>query len=80
MVQTLRREVLPATQEAHAIVSRAYGEGHLPLIDVLDAQRALASLRRELLDAEESYLAAHARAEALADSAFPATAALISSQ
>lgn len=77
-VQSLRRDVLPATQEAHAIVRRAYEEGHLPLIDVLDAQRALISLRRQLLDGEISYAAAHARVEALADSAFPMTATLLS--
>jgi cobalt-zinc-cadmium efflux system outer membrane protein len=79
-VQTLRREVLPATREAHAVVRRAYEEGHLPLIDVLDAQRALVSLRRDLLDAEAGYAAAHVRAEALVDPAFPATAMLLSSQ
>jgi outer membrane protein, heavy metal efflux system len=79
-VQSLRREVLPATQEAHAIVRRAYEEGHLPLMDVLDAQRALISLRRELLDAEVSYAATHAHVEALADSSFPMTAILLSTK
>ena len=79
-VQTLRRDALPATEEAHALVRRAYAEGQLPIIDVLDAQRALISLRREIFDAEASYAAAHARAEAITDPAFPATAALLSSR
>lgn len=79
-VQTLRREALPATLEAHTIVRRAYEEGQSPLTDVLEAQRALIALRRELLEAEASYVVAHARAEALGDPAFPATAELLKSQ
>lgn len=78
--QALRRQALPATEEAHAAVHRAYQEGQLPLIDVLDAQRALIGLRRELLETEASYATAHAQAEGLADSMFPVTAALLSSQ
>jgi outer membrane protein TolC len=49
------------------------------LIDVLEAQRALITLRRELLEAETSFVAAHARAEGIVDSTFPATTALLSS-
>jgi outer membrane protein, heavy metal efflux system len=79
-VQTLRRDVLPAAEEAHVVVRRAYEEGHLPLIDVFDAQRALVQLRRELLNAEAGYAAAHVRLEALGDSAFPATVMLLSSK
>jgi len=75
--QNLRRIALPATEEAYAAVRRAYEQGQLPLIDVLDAQRALVALRRELLDAEAAYAAALARAEALTDASFPALSALI---
>lgn len=75
--QNLRRVALPATEEAYAAVRRAYEQGQLPLIDVLDAQRALVALRRELLDAEAAYAAALARAEALTDVSFPALSALI---
>jgi len=75
--QNLRRIALPATEEAYAVVRRAYEQGQLPLIDVLDAQRALVALRRELLDAEAAYAAALARAEALTDASFPALSALI---
>lgn len=75
--QNLRRIALPATEEAYAVVRRAYEQGQLPLIDVLDAQRALVALGRELLDAEAAYAAALARAEALTDVSFPALSTLI---
>lgn len=73
----LRREVLPATEEAYAAVRHAYEQGQLPLIDVLDAQRALVALRRELLEAEAAYAAAFARVEALTDPSFVALANLL---
>lgn len=79
IVQTLRHEALPATAEAHAVVRRAYAEGQLPLIDVLDAQRALVALRRELLEAEAAYAVALARIEGLTTADFPATTATLSS-
>lgn len=80
VAQNLRRDALPATQEAYDIVRRAYDEGHLPLIDVLDAQRALVAIRREILDAESAYAVALARAEGLTTTTFPATTALLSPQ
>jgi len=76
--QALRRDALPATEQAAAIVRREYAEGLLPLIDVLDAQRALVALRREILDAESSYALALVRAEGLTHPAFPLTTALFS--
>jgi len=75
--QNLRREALPATEEAYATVRHAYEQGQLPLIDVLDAQRALVALRRELLDAKTAYATALARVEALTDTSFPALNALL---
>ena len=75
--QNLRRDALPATEEAYLAVRRAYEQGALPLIDVLDAQRALVALRRELLDAEAGYAAALARVEALTDASFAALTTLI---
>lgn len=80
LAQRLRREALPATEEAHVAVRRAYEAGQLPLIDVLDAQRALVALRREILDAESAYAAALTRVESLTAPTFPATAALLSAQ
>ncbi len=78
-VQTLRRDALPATKEAHAFVQRAYSEGQLPLIDVLDAQRALISLQSELLEAETAYVLSLALLESLTDPRFPLTTATLSS-
>jgi cobalt-zinc-cadmium efflux system outer membrane protein len=75
---TLRRDALPAAEEAHAIVLRAYQQGQLPMIDVLDAQRELVALRRQLVEAEGAFAVAHVRAEALTDPSFPRTTALIS--
>jgi outer membrane protein, heavy metal efflux system len=77
--QTLRREALPATEDAHTGVRRAYDTGQLPLLDVLDAQRALVAIHREILAAESDYASALARIEALADPTFDATAKLLSS-
>jgi hypothetical protein len=45
---------------------------------VLDAQRALVALRKELLDAEVAYAIALTRAESLTDPSFRAVSALIS--
>jgi cobalt-zinc-cadmium efflux system outer membrane protein len=78
--QNLRREALPATEQANAVVRRAFQQGELPLIDVLDAQREVIALRRELLELETAFAVAYVRAEALADTTFPAAAALFSSK
>ncbi len=74
----LQQDALPATEEAYAIVRRAYEEGQLPLLDVLEAQRALAGLQREILDHTAAYAAALARVEALTNPSFSATARLLS--
>lgn len=74
----LRDAVLPATVEAHTIVRDAYAAGQLPLLDVLDAQRALVAVRRELLEAEAAGLAAFVRAESLANPALPLTTTALS--
>ncbi len=78
--QNLRRDILPANEEAFTVVRRAYESGELPLIDVLDSQRALAAVRREILEAESAYALALARVEGLTTTHFPATSALLSSQ
>ena len=78
VAQNLRHDALPATEEAYATVRHAYEQGQLPLIDVLDAQRALVALRRELLGAEAAYVAAFARIAALTDPAYTTVTTLIS--
>lgn len=77
LAQKLRREALPATAAAHTAVRHAYAAGPIPLTDVLDAQRALVDLRREILAAETDCATALVRLEALTDSTFPLTAALV---
>ncbi len=79
-VNALRADALPATEEAHAIVREAYQHGQLPLIDVLDAQRALVAIHRELLDAETSFATALVRIDALTDTTFPLTNAILLSK
>lgn len=73
----LRAQALPALEDARAAVQHAYAQGQLPLIDVLDAQRALAALRREILDAETAGVLAFARLAALTDPTFGTVTALI---
>jgi cobalt-zinc-cadmium efflux system outer membrane protein len=76
--ETLRRDALPPTEEAYAEVRRAYDSGELALTEVLDAQRALIAIRREMLAAESDYAAALVRLEALTDATFSATIRLLS--
>ncbi len=78
--RNLRRDVLPPNEEAFTVVRRAYQNGELPLLDVLDAQRALAAVRREILEAESAYALALARVEGLTTRHFPATNSLLSSE
>lgn len=80
VARDLRRDALPAAGENLALVRSAYARGELPLFDVFDAQRAHASLRRDILDAETAAAAALVRLEALVDPAFPLTTAFLSAQ
>lgn len=75
--QHLRRQALPATEEAYRAVRRAYDQAQLPLIDVLDAQRALVAIRREMLDTELAYARALTRVDALTDPAYGAVSRLL---
>ncbi|MBS0492242.1 MAG: TolC family protein, partial [Proteobacteria bacterium] len=69
----LRDHALPAAAEAAALLRRAYAAGQATQFEVLEAERAHNSLRRDLLDQEAAYAATLVRAEALADPAFPLT-------
>lgn len=73
----LRRDALPAAQDAYGAVRTAYERGALPLIDVLDAQRALVTARRDILEAESAYAAALVRVAALTDLTFADVTALL---
>lgn len=76
--RSLRREVLPAMQEAYDSVRKAYEVGQLPLINVIDAQRDLVAVQKEILEAETAYLAALARLSALTDPGYAALSAALS--
>ncbi len=73
----LRRDALPPTVDAFQATRRAYEAGGVSLLDVLDAQRALTALQRDITEAELSYASALVRAEGLVDPTFPATTALL---
>jgi cobalt-zinc-cadmium efflux system outer membrane protein len=77
LAKKLRHVALPVGEEALTAVRLAYAAGSVPLTDVLDARRALAALQLELLAADTDYALALVRLEALTDSAFPLTAALL---
>jgi cobalt-zinc-cadmium efflux system outer membrane protein len=77
-IDLLRDQALPAAEEARAEVRRAHAEGFLPLIDVLETQRTLLALRRDLLDAQSAFATALAAAESLADRTYHRTRALLS--
>jgi cobalt-zinc-cadmium efflux system outer membrane protein len=78
IAQHWRGEARSATEESHAIVRRAYDQGQLPFIDVLDAERALIAVRQKILEAEIAYARALVRVESFGDRAFPLTTALFS--
>lgn len=76
--QTLRRDALPPTEQAYSESSRAYESGELSLIEILESQRALIAIRREILGAEADYAGALVRLDALTDPTFSATARFLS--
>ncbi len=75
LAQQLRREALPAAAVSHDAVRRAYATGSIPFTDILDAERSLVALRREILAADTDYATALVRLEALTDPTFALTAA-----
>ena len=78
VAQDLSSAALPATEEAYSVVRAAYEKGQLPIIDVLDAQRALSALRLEILNAETAFALALARLDALTDANYGTVSSLIS--
>lgn len=64
-ITALRREVLPAAESGAEAARTGYQEGRFGLLQVIDAQRALAEARSRLIDAYATYHAALADAERL---------------
>ncbi len=62
---TLQEKVLPAAQEAFAGMDKAYQQGTVGLLEVLDAQRTLLEARKQHIDATGNYHAAVAELEGL---------------
>jgi len=48
----LREEVAPGAEEVYAALGEGYRRGKLPLIDLLEARRALAAIRLRVVEAE----------------------------
>lgn len=61
----LRARALPAATNAYDATRRAFDEGKLPFLDVLDAQRTLFDLQSRYIDALAAYHTAAAEIEAL---------------
>ncbi len=61
----LKARALPAATNAYDATRRAFDEGKLPFLDVLDAQRTLFDLESRYIDALARYHAAVAEIEAL---------------
>ena len=62
---TLQEKVLPAAQEAFTAIDKAYQQGTVGLLEVLDAQRTLLEARKQHIDAIGNYHAAVAELEGL---------------
>lgn len=76
----LRRQVMPAQIEALAQVQAAHHDGQLPFLEVLKAQHELADLQREILSHDIAFAQAVVRLDALTNSNFPLTQALLDSR
>lgn len=61
----LRTTALPGSQQAFDAISEGYGLGRFGLLDVLDAQRTLVTISRQLLRAVSNYHTAVAEVERL---------------
>ncbi|WP_426960379.1 TolC family protein [Muricoccus radiodurans] len=61
-VQTLRRDAVPAAEQAARAASGGFAEGKFSFLEVLDAQRALSDARAQLIEAYRDF---HARRAAV---------------
>ena len=77
-VLALRQDALPATEEAFNLARQAHAEGQIPLYELLETRRTLNRLHQDLMSAEATYLTSLTALEALTDSTFSQTIALIS--
>lgn len=61
----IERDILPVAEQALADLETAYRAGQIGLLSVLDAQRTLTEIRRELVDARGRYHAGAAELDGL---------------
>lgn len=73
----LRKEALPAAEEACVAARRAFDQGVATFLEVTDTRRALLSLRRDILQAEVAAFDALLRAEGISDPRLTRTRALL---
>ncbi|MFC0387674.1 TolC family protein [Muricoccus vinaceus] len=64
-VQSLRRDALPAAEQAARFASGGFAEGKFSFLEVLDAQRALSDARAQLIDAIREFHTRRAAVERL---------------
>lgn len=64
-VQSLRRDALPAAEQAARFAAGGFAEGKFGFLEVLDAQRALSDARAQLNDALREFHARRAETERL---------------
>lgn len=62
---TLRQRAIPPALDAYQAVSKAYDQGNLSFLDVLDADRTLIDIQQQYLDALTAYHKAVAEVEGL---------------
>jgi outer membrane protein TolC len=73
----LRKEALPAAEEACVAARRAFDQGVATFLEVTDTRRALLSLRRDIHQAEVAAFDALLRAEGISDPRLTRTRALL---
>jgi cobalt-zinc-cadmium efflux system outer membrane protein len=64
-LRTLRGETLPAARAAFDAAKEAFANGRTDFLDVLDAERTLVEVERQLIDARQTQQAAAATLEGL---------------
>lgn len=72
-VQTLRRDALPAAENAARFAAGGFAEGKFGFLEVLDAQRALSDTRASLIEAYREFHSRRAAADRLRGTEPPGT-------
>ncbi len=76
----LRRDALPAAEEACVAARNAFDQGQATFLEVTEARRSLLALRRDILQAEASVFEALLQAESLVSPRLPRVCSLLGSE